>query len=237
MSQLHRSAAAAGVAVALLVVLVVAGALPSPPSGRVAIQGAASTLDEWTLPFMGMCAFLETTTPPLSLFFPGEWALLFGGAIAGEGTIQIGPLVLVVWVCSTVGDSVAFLIGRRFGRRFLLRYGGALGVTETRLADVDAWFERYGYAAVALGRLVNFVRPVAPILAGSTRMPYRRFLPWNMVGTLLFSLVYCLLGYFFYRSYDELAAMVGRGGFVLVAMVIAVVLLTVSRRGRRRAEP
>lgn len=206
--------------------------LPSPPSGREAVEDAGRALGDWTLPFMGACAFLETTIPPVSLFFPGEWALLFGGAIAGQGEISIVALVLTVWACSTAGDSVAFLLGRRYGRRILVRHGSIVGVTEERLAAIDAWFDRYGHAAVALGRLVNFVRPTAPIVAGAARLPYRRFLPWNMVGTLLFSLVYCLLGFFFYRSYDEVAAAVGRGGFAVVALVAVGAVVLVRRRRR-----
>lgn len=219
------------------IVVVVTGATPSRLSGREAIENIAITLDSWIWPFMGAAAFLETTIPPLSLFFPGEWALLFGGAVAGQGAIPIVPLVLLVWVCSAAGDSVSFLLGRRFGRGFLLRYGASLGVNEARLARVDTWFDRYGSAAVALGRLVNFVRPLAPILAGSTQFPYRRFLPWNLLGTGLFSLVYCLLGYFFYRSYDDLVAAVGRGSFaVLAAVAVAGAVAVRLRRGRRRRD-
>ena len=211
--------------------------LPSPPSGREAVEDVAGGLGDWIWPFIAAIAFLETTIPPVSLFVPGEWALLFGGAIAGEGEIPIAPLVLLVWVSSAAGDSVAFLLGRRFGRGFLLRYGRRFRLDEARLARVDGWFDRYGPATVALGRLVNFVRPLAPILAGASEFPYRRFLPWNLLGTALFSLLYCLLGYFFYRSYDELAAAVGTGGLVLVAVVVGGVVVAVRlRHGSKHGE-
>jgi membrane protein DedA with SNARE-associated domain/glutathione synthase/RimK-type ligase-like ATP-grasp enzyme len=219
------------------VVVVSAGATPALPSGREVVESVADGLGGWIWPFTGAIAFLETTIPPFSLFIPGEWALLFAGAVAGQGEIQIAPLVLLVWACSAAGDSVAFMIGRHFGRRFLLRHGGRLRVTEARLARVDGWFERYGPAAVALGRLVNFMRPLAPLVAGSTRFSYRRFLPWNLVGTALFSLLYCLLGYFFYRSYDDVVAALGRGSLVLLLVLggmLAAVVAIRMRGGRRR---
>ena len=232
-----RSIVTAAAAAAGLLALALSGVLPAPPSGRVVVENAASALGDWALPFMATAAFLETTIPPVSLFFPGEWALLFGGAMAADGVMPIGALLLTVWVCSTAGDSVAFLIGRRFGRSFLLRYGRPFGVTAPRLARVDAWFERYGPAAIAIGRLVNFVRPTAPILAGATRFSYRRFLPWSMLGTLAFSLVYCLLGFAFYRSYDELVTAVGRGSAVVLAVVVAVAVVLVRRSRRAATDP
>ena len=156
--------------------------LPSPPSGREAVEDVAGGLGDWIWPFIAAIAFLETTIPPVSLFVPGEWALLFGGAIAGEGEIPIAPLVLLVWVSSAAGDSVAFLLGRRFGRGFLLRYGRRFRLDEARLERVDGWFDRYGPATVALGRLVNFVRPLAPILAGAQSSPTAASCPGTCSG-------------------------------------------------------
>ena len=215
-----------------VVALAVAGGLPTVPSGAAAVEDTGDALGGWIWPFAAAMALLETAAPPITLVFPGEWALLLTGAVAGEGAIPIVPLVLLVWVCSAVGDSFAYLLGRRFGRAFLLRSGAPLGLTEDRLRRVDGWFDRHGAGAVALGRLVPFVRPTAPFLAGSTGFPYRRFLAWNALGTALFTLVFCLLGYFFYRSYDQVVAVVGRGGLVLLAL-LAVTGIAVSRRRRR----
>jgi membrane protein DedA with SNARE-associated domain/predicted ATP-grasp superfamily ATP-dependent carboligase len=164
--------------------------------------------------------------------FPGEWVILMIGAVAGEGGIPIVPLLLLVWACSLAGDSIAYAIGRRFGRAFLLRSGARLGVTEARLRRADRWFAHYGAGALALGRLVPFVRPTAPLLAGATAFPYRRFLAWNSLGTALFTLTFCLLGYFFYRSYDQVAATAGRGGLAAFVLLVAAAI-AVSRRRRR----
>ena len=144
---------------------------------------------------MAVMAFLETTIPPVTLVFPGEWAVLFGGAMAGEGSIAIIPLLLVVWACSAAGDSVTFALGRRLGRPFLNRYGRRLGLTEARLDRLDTWLDRYGPPAVCFGRLLPLARPFGPLVAGASHFPYRRFLPWSVLGTLLFTLVFCGLGY------------------------------------------
>jgi len=228
--------AALGLLGATLLTLYAADATAVLPDGEGAVEDAGDTLGGWTYPFMGAMAFLETAIPPVTLVFPGEWAVMLGGAMAGEGQIGIVPLIALVWVCSAAGDSVTFGIGRRLGRPFLLARGGRVGITEPRLAKLDAWLDHYGAPAVCLGRMVPLVRPFGPLVTGASHFPYRRFLAWNLAGTLLFSLVFCGLGYVFYRSYDEVAAALSRSAFALVALGAVAVTAYVLLRRRRSGE-
>jgi membrane protein DedA with SNARE-associated domain len=230
--------AALGLLAATLLILYAADATAALPDGEGAVEDAGDALGAWTYPFMGAMAFLETSIPPVTLVFPGEWAVMLGGAMAGEGQIAIVPLIALVWVCSAAGDSVTFGLGRRLGRPFLLARGGRIGVTEPRLAKLDAWLDRYGSTAVCLGRLVPLARPFGPLVAGASRFPYRRFLPWSLAGTLLFSLVFCGLGYVFYRSYDDVAASLSRSAFAFVLLIgAAVSAYVVLQRRRRKVAP
>jgi membrane protein DedA with SNARE-associated domain len=72
-------------------------------------------------------------------------------------------------------------------------------------------------------------------MAGASTLPYRRFLPWSVLGTLAFSLVFCLLGYAFSRSYDQVASTVGRVAFGAL-FVLGLVALVLYFRRRRRAQ-
>jgi membrane protein DedA with SNARE-associated domain len=229
--------AAVGLSAAALLTLFAADATSALPDGENAVQDAGDALGDWTYPFMAAMAFLETTIPPVTLVFPGEWAVMLGGAMAGEGEIAIVPLIAIVWACSAAGDSALFGLGRRLGRPYLLARGSKIGVTERRLAKLDDWLDRYGAAAVCLGRLVPLARPFGPLVTGASRFPFRRFLPWSLLGTLLFSLLFCGLGYLFYRSYDEVAAAVSRSAFGLLALIgIGVgAYLLIRRRGAAAA--
>jgi membrane protein DedA with SNARE-associated domain len=203
------------------------------PAGDQAVEDAADALGAWTYPFVAVMAFLETSIPPVTVVFPGEFAVLLGGAIAGEGKIAILPLIPLVWLCSAAGDSVTFALGRRLGRPFLERRGPAFGLSVARLEKLDRWMDHYGAPAVCFGRMLPLARPFGPFIAGASRFAYARFLPWNLLGTLLFSLAFCLLGYAFYESYDELASTIGRVAFVALFVVIAVVLVVRALRRRR----
>jgi membrane protein DedA with SNARE-associated domain len=227
--------AALGLLVAAVLGMIAADQMVALPDGEEAVSDFGSTFGGWTYPFMAAMAFLETAIPPVTLVFPGEFAVLLGGAVAGEGDIELVPLIAIVWACSVAGDSVTFALGRRLGRPFLLRHGRPLGMNQERLERVDRWLDRWGSAAVCLGRLLPLARPFGPFVAGASRFRYRRFLVWDVLGSLLFALVFCGAGYAFYRSYDEVVVALRRGGFALLLLIVAGVLAVWAVRRRRAA--
>jgi membrane protein DedA with SNARE-associated domain len=227
--------AALGLLVAAVLAMIAADQMVALPDGEEAVSEFGSTFGAWTYPFMAVMAFLETAIPPVTLVFPGEFAVLLGGALAGEGEIELVPLIAIVWACSAAGDSVTFALGRRLGRPFLLRHGRPLGMNQERLERVDRWLDRWGSPAVCVGRLLPLARPFGPFVAGASRFRYRRFLAWNLLGTLLFALVFCGVGYVFYRSYDEVVVALRRGGFALLLLIAAGALAVWAVRRRRAA--
>ena len=220
---------------AVLLVVFAGGGGIGLPDGERAVDRAADALDGWIYAFAIAMAFFETSIPPVTLIDPGEWGLMLCGAIAGAGRADIVPVFAIAWLFSVLGDSVTFALGRRLGRPFLFRSGARLGLTEERLARVDGWFDRYGPLTACFGRLLPLARPFGPFLAGASRLEYRRFLPWNVAGCLLFSIVFVGLGYAFYNSYDRVAETAGQVGLLLLVVVVTVVMLV--RDWRRRGVP
>src|SRR5215467_140797 len=84
---------------------------------QTAIEHLANALGKWTYALVGFMAFAETGAF-IGLIAPGEFTILLGGVIAGQGTINIFVLIAIVWTCTLSGDSVSFFLGRRLGRNF-----------------------------------------------------------------------------------------------------------------------
>jgi membrane protein DedA with SNARE-associated domain len=220
------------VVVAAVVVAALTGVLPD----REAVEESADSLGLWLYPFIAGVAFLESFPPPFCAVWPGEFAVIFAGAIAAQdGEVEIVPLIAVVWVSSALADSAAFALGRRYGRGLLERHGPRVRVTPERLERLDGWFERWGTAIVALGRMLPVARPLGPFVAGTSSLAYHRFLRWNLVGVTLFSIVFCLLGYVFYESYDDLVVVIGRAGGVALGVALVAAVLVARRRRARGA--
>jgi membrane protein DedA with SNARE-associated domain/membrane-associated phospholipid phosphatase len=191
------------------------------------IEEAGKRLGKWTYLAVGILAFLETGAF-IGLIAPGETTVIVGGLVAGQGRISLMVLIAIVWTCAVLGDLTSYTLGRRLGRDFMVRHGARVKITEERLEQVEAFFERRGGATILIGRFIGLVRAIAPFIAGASRMPLRKFLPYDVLGAGLWATTFCLLGYVFWRSFDQLTAWVSRGLFafgLLVALIAGVVFL------------
>lgn len=164
---------------------------------------------------------------------PGETAAVLGGVAASRGHVDLVAMCALVVLAAIVGDSVGYEVGRHFGPR-ILRVR-ALKRHQRRLADAQDLLARRGGAAVFLGRFVAFFRAVMPALAGSSRMPYPRFLAFNAAGGLVWGTAFVCLGYFAGSSYARIERVVGRDA-ALAAAVIALLALAVWRIRRGQSE-
>jgi membrane protein DedA with SNARE-associated domain/membrane-associated phospholipid phosphatase len=217
---------ALGVVVALGLGVYASGVLGALPDPKVVIEDIAEALGPWTYALVAVMAFLETGAF-VGLVAPGETVVLAGGVIAGQGEISLLPLIGLVWLCAVLGDTTSFYIGRRLGRRFLERHGPRFKITEERLQQVESYFDRHGGKTILIGRFIGLVRALAPFIAGSSGLAYRRFVPYSIVGTGLWATLFCTLGYLFWRSFDKVAHLVGQAIFgfgVTVAVIVGVVV-------------
>lgn len=218
--------AAAGVAV------YASGLLDEVPSFETVIENLATALGAWTYALVGVLTFLETGAF-VGLLVPGETTVIVGGVIAGQGEIEIVPLIGLVWACAVLGDTTSFWVGRRLGRGFLLRHGPRLKITHERLEQVESYFARHGGKTVLIGRFIGLVRALAPFIAGSSGMRFTRFLPYSVIGTGLWSAAFCVLGFVFYRSFSQVAHIAGRATLGLGLVVALIVGIVVLRRRLR----
>jgi membrane protein DedA with SNARE-associated domain/membrane-associated phospholipid phosphatase len=220
-----------GILVALALGVYATGLLSELPDPKKVIEDIAQALGAWTYALVGLLAFLETGAF-VGLVAPGETVVIAGGVIAGQGTIQLLPLIGLVWVCAVLGDTTSFYVGRRLGRGFLERHGTRVKITHERLEQVDGYFDRHGGKTILIGRFIGLVRALAPFIAGSSGLPYRRFIPYSIVGTGLWATVFCVLGYVFWRSFDRVVDIAGQAVFgfgVTVALIVGIVVIYKGR--------
>ena len=218
--------------VAIAACLVIGLGIVHLPNFERVLEDAGKTLGTWTYLVVGGLAFLETGAF-VGFVAPGETAVIVGGLVAGQGQISLLGLIATVWACAVGGDVTSYVLGRRLGRAWLLRHGERLKITEERLTQVERFFERRGGTTILIGRFLGFVRPIAPFTAGASRMPFRRFLPYDVLAAGLWSSTFCVLGYVFWRSIDQLTTYVSRGLFAFGTLVVVIVGLVALVRLNR----
>jgi len=186
------------------------------------IEDVGDALGDWAYLIVGVLAFAETGAF-IGLIAPGETFVILGGVLAGEGTLDYVVLLAIVWLCAFTGDLVSFLLGRRLGRVFLVKHGPRFKITPDRLEKVEAFFTRHGGKAVLIGRFIGFVRAVAPFVLGSGGVTLRRFLPYSIVGSGLWSALFVTLGFLFWQSLDQILSWAHQGAVWFGAVITVVV--------------
>lgn len=185
---------------------------------------------------VGLVVFAEDAIF-VGFVIPGETVAILGGVTASLGHTTLTAVLVLVIAAAILGDSVGYEIGRIWGTRIVAHRW--LDRYRTRLDKAQDFLRRRGGSAVFLGRWTAFFRAVMPALAGSSRMPYRTFLPWNAAGGLAWGTTTVVAGYLAGMSYEKVAKWLGEGAAIIV---VAVVLIAVAahhvrkRRSERAAE-
>jgi len=164
---------------------------------------------------------------------PGETALIASAVLASQGELSIELVIAIAAAAAIVGDNFGYLIGARFGRRFLERPGRTQARRLEALRRGEDLFSHHGAKAVFLGRWIALLRIWAAWLAGMASMRWRTFLLWNALGGIGWALFFGLLGYYGGEAAAELVARAGVG--VALAAGVAAVVAWVLLHRRRRA--
>ena len=134
----------------------------------------------------------------IGFFLPGDSLLFTAGFLVRLGTIlkfNIHLLVLVLFIAAVLGDSTGYAFGRRAGRRLFQRKKSVVFSPEN-LVRAEEFYQKHGAKTIVIARFVPVVRTFAPIVAGISRMNYRTFLTYNLMGALVWAGGLTYLGYF-----------------------------------------
>jgi membrane-associated protein len=202
------------------------------------LQRVGEQVGGWLYLIAGFVVFAEAAIM-VGLVFPGETALLVAGFAAHQGWIGLWQMITIAVGAAVLGDSVGYLTGRRLGPR-LRESGLGRRVGTGRWETADAFLLRHGGKAVLLGRLTAVLRALVPGMAGMTGMPFRQvFLPWNVIGGVLWGAGCVLLGYGFSASLTAFGNYLTYGPLLLVGLLLIgfALVRTVRRRQTPGREP
>lgn len=179
-------------------------------------------------------AALENLVPPL----PADMVALFGGFLAGQGTVTPWGAFLAVWVANVSGALFVYWLGRRFGPGF---FGGRLGrllLQPHQLDRLGGFYERHGAAVIFFSRFLPAFRAVVPVFAGTARLGFwRTALPIAVASALWYGVI-VYLGATAGRNWEQVRAMVDASGrWLAVPGALAALAVGIVWWRSRRREP
>jgi membrane-associated protein len=196
---------------------------------------------EWLITAFGLIGILAIVFAESGLLFgfflPGDSLLFTTGLLIAGGVYLHQPLwlmCLLISLAAIAGDQFGYVFGRRLGPS-LFRRPDARVFKQQHLSKARDFFAKYGARSIVLARFVPIVRTFTPIVAGASRMHYRTFLAYNVVGGVLWASGVTTLGYFlgqvgFVKNNIELILV---GIVALSVLPIGIELLRGRRRNRR----
>lgn len=158
----------------------------------------------------------------IGFFFPGDSLLFTAGFLAQQGIFNINIVVfgLLLWIAAMLGESTGYAFGRKVGRKLFERKNSRIFRKE-RLVAAEEFYKRYGSLTIVLACFVPIIRTFVPIVAGVSKMDVRQFIPFNILGTFLWTQGFTYLGYF---AGEQLRKM----GVNIEAAALMIIFLSVS---------
>jgi len=159
-------------------------------------------LIDWMLALLGgyvyfglwFAVFAETGLA-VGFFLPGDSMLVVAGLFAAANKLNVWLTMLAFFLGSVIGDNTGYWTGRFMGKTLFNREASRV-FKPSRVAKAHAFFEKYGVKTVILARFVPIVRTFAPLVVGAAEMSYSRFLPFSIIGGLLWIPSMVLAGYY-----------------------------------------
>jgi membrane protein DedA with SNARE-associated domain len=140
--------------------------------------------------------FLFVCAESLGVPVPGETALTAAAIYAGTThNLSVWLIFVVAAVAAIIGDNIGYWIGDKGGYRLVRRYGHYVRADATKIKIGRLIFDRHGPKVVFFGRFVTVLRTYAAFLAGTMKMAWRRFLPYNAAGGIVWAALYSFLPY------------------------------------------
>ncbi|WP_411706220.1 DedA family protein [Edaphovirga cremea] len=184
----------------------------------------------WIYGILFLILFCETglvVTP----FLPGDSLLFVAGALAAlpSNSIDVHLMVFLMVCAAILGDAVNYTIGRLFGEKLFSNPNSKI-FRRSYLDKTHKFYEKHGGKTIILARFVPIVRTFAPFVAGMGHMSYRHFAAYNVIGALLWVLLFTYAGYLF----GDLPVVQENLKLLIVAIILVSILPGVIEIWRHR---
>ena len=185
-----------------------------------------------------VAVFILVAVESLGVPLPGETILIAAGIYAGSThRLSVWLIFAVAALAAIVGDNIGFLIGDKGGYRLLRRYGHYVRADETKIKIGRLIFDRHGPKVVFFGRFVSVLRTYAAFLAGTLKMHWRKFLPWNAAGGIVWAAIYSFVPYAIGNTINTISSSANIAlGAAAVILIVAAIVIVRRQAGKLAAQ-
>lgn len=198
-------------------------------------EGLNQLISSGGAPLVCAIVFIETGFF-VGFFLPGDSLLVTAGILAAAHKIPLMYLLFPVMLCAIAGDQIGYWIGRTAGPAIYRKEDSFL-FRRSHLQRAHDFYEKYGGRAVILARFVPIIRTFCPPVAGAAKMPYSRYLIFDIFGGIFWVGTMILGSYFLGSLIPNIAQRIHYVIAVVILLSILPVIITLIRSRRASHVP
>ena len=166
----------------------------------------------------------------IGFFLPGD-SLLFtagvlyhSGILPGNVPIPFWLFLILLFIAAVLGDTVGYWFGRKTGPHIFKKPDARL-FRQSHIKKAQDFYEKHGGKTIIIARFIPIVRTFAPIVAGTAKMEYRRFIAFNLIGGFAWAVGVTTLGYSVGAAFEAAGLDIDH---VLLPIIAGIILLSVA---------
>ncbi|MGB5866904.1 MAG: DedA family protein [Arcobacteraceae bacterium] len=167
--------------------------------------------------------------------FPSEIVLIPAGYLASKGDMNVFLILLSSLVGSIGGALINYFGALYVGRKFLLRYGKYILISEETLNKMETFFQKHGAISTFTGRLVPGIRQLISIPAGLSKMNLKVFVIYTSLGALIWSIILVALGFIIGENQELIKQYLSQIVTITLAVVAIITIVYIMNHKRKNA--
>ncbi|WP_084451415.1 VTT domain-containing protein [Roseateles chitosanitabidus] len=183
-----------------------------------------------------LLVFLVTLAARVGAPVPAAPLLVVAGGLAAAGRISAGSLVTAAVLANVLGDAIWFIAGRNYGHRVLRLLCRVSLSPDVCVRQSESLIARWGGSSLLAAKFLPGISVVAAPMAGALGMGWRRFIAYDAIAGLVWSLCFLGLGLVFSNQIQDVLDALSNAGLIALAAIGALLLMLVGNRWRRRRQ-
>lgn len=180
-----------------------------------------------------LIAIFSETGILLGFFLPGDSLLFTAGFLSSTGLIDLKTVMIICFIAAVAGDSLGYYLGKKYGPR-IFKKTDSFFLDRKYIDKTESYFNKYGGETIIIARFIPVVRTIAPVMAGVGKVPYRKFITYNVFGAAIWTLPLPVLGYYFGKIIPDADKIILPVALVIIFVSFLPAVISILRERRKR---
>ncbi|MDD4409787.1 MAG: VTT domain-containing protein [Candidatus Pacebacteria bacterium] len=169
----------------------------------------------------------------LGFFLPGDSLLFTAGFLASTGLLELKTVIIISLVAAVLGDSLGYHLGKKYGSK-IFNKTDSFFLDKKYIEKTERYFNKYGGETIIIARFMPIIRTIAPVMAGIGKVPYRKFLSYNIVGGILWTVLLPVMGYYFGKIIPDADRIILPVVFAIIVISFLPPIISILKEKERR---